>query len=144
MKFSHFSQSIETQCSEWSAGELSSLVSSFSSVLVSQATWSQRIRSQKSKKIIRVSLRLTKAIQRKLSEAILNPSAWRGVWPRTPELSQLARIQTELGKVSLFTSKTWRRQLHPVNKSYFTIMLQRNKRTLLLLLFYFIWLCILV
>ena len=39
----------------------------------------------------------------KQREANLNESAWRGVWDRTVELNQPARVQKELERMSLFS-----------------------------------------
>lgn len=41
----------------------------------------------------------------KLREANLSQSAWGGVWPRTAELNQPARVQKERERMSLFHSK---------------------------------------
>jgi hypothetical protein len=46
-------------------------------------------------------------------EARLNQPAWRGVWTRTAEVNQMARVQKELDRVSLFRSKPPRWQLLP-------------------------------
>ena len=43
-------------------------------------------------------------------EARLNQSAWRGVGASTAELNEPARVQKELGRVSLFNSKSQRQK----------------------------------
>ena len=117
--FSQFGQLIERQCSEGSAGDLSSLLSSWSSMLVSWGSWSQRIRIQKIKTNYELVWGQAKQFSEKLREARLNQSAWVGVGARTAELSQQARVQKELEGVSLFCGKPWRRQLYQVNEGYF-------------------------
>jgi hypothetical protein len=68
---------------------------------------SQRTRSQKVRTDSRVSVRPSRAIQSEAErEAKLNQSAGRGVWARTAELNQPGRAQKELGRVSLFSSKS--------------------------------------
>jgi hypothetical protein len=61
----------------------------------------------------------------KLREVRLNLSAWRVVWARTAELNQPARVQKELERTSLFSSKPLRWQLYQANKSSF----YRHKHT---------------
>lgn len=50
-------------------------------------------------------------------EANLNQPAWKGVWTRTAQLNMPARVQKEK-RVSLFSCKLLRWQLHLANKSY--------------------------
>ena len=84
-------ESVGSQCSECSAVELSSFLSSCSSVQAPRSSWNQRIkRNQKIRTNCQSSVwGQAEQFSEKLREARLNQSAWRGVWARTAELNQL-------------------------------------------------------
>lgn len=64
--------------------------------------------ARKLQHIVEVSMRPSKAIQKKPRTARLNHSAWRGVSARAAQLNLPARDQKELESVSIFSSKSQR------------------------------------
>ena len=118
------SESVESVPEVWCSGD--QLKGSFiravlQRLIAGKYRMSQRIRgSQK----IRTDFQRTvwgqaEQFSEKPREARLNQSAWRVVWARTAELNQPARVQKDLERVSLFSSKSLRWQLSLANLSYF-------------------------
>jgi hypothetical protein len=64
------------------------------------------MRSQILKQIARVSLKPIRALQSEAKRSQFESSAWRGIWARMAELNQPARVQKELERVGLFSSKS--------------------------------------
>jgi hypothetical protein len=56
-----------------------------------------------------------------LRGASVNQSAWRGVWFRTAELNQPARVE-RAEQMRLFNSKPLKQQLYLANKRYIYIL----------------------
>jgi hypothetical protein len=83
---------------------------------------------------------LTEQFSQKQREGNFNQSAWRGVWARTSELNQPTRVQKEVERVSLFSSKPLIQQLHLVNERdwHITILLLYLKFIIFIFKYFYI------
>jgi hypothetical protein len=73
--------------------------------------------------ISRISLRPSRAIQAEAeTNKWLNLSTWKELWAWIAELNKPARVQKELERVSLFSSKPPRWQFHLMSKNYLYIL----------------------
>ena len=57
------------------------------------------------RRLHKVSMRPSRAIQWQVKEASLTQSAWKGVWAWTADLNQPARVQKELERESVLSNK---------------------------------------